>query len=181
MNETHPASESGSASQPAPQGALRSGWQRFLLGRRPLVTFIRALVLAVACFVVFKFFLIPIRVTGNSMSPTYRNGGINLVNRMAYRHHPPQRGDVVAIRTSGESVLIMKRIIGLPGELLSVRRNRVLINGRELDEPYLVERADWARGSRRLGPDEYFVAGDNREISDFGPVSPDRIVGKVLF
>ena len=145
------------------------------------MTLLRALVLASVCFVLFKFFFIPIRVTGNSMYPTYRNGGVNLVNRLAYRNHPPRRGDVVAIRMAGEHVLIMKRVIGLPGEVLSVRRDRVLINGRELDEPYLLERADWASGSILLGPDEWFVVGDNRRISDAGPVHEDQIVGKVVF
>ena len=58
------------------------------------------------------------------MLPTYRSNRVNFVNRLSYRFHEPRRGDVVAIRLSGFSVMFMKRIIGLPGESVAFHEVR---------------------------------------------------------
>jgi hypothetical protein len=79
------------------------GWLRVLaIGRNPKFTFARIIVLVVACFIVFKFILLPIRVTGISMLPTYKNHSVNFVNQLAYSRHEPRRGDVVSIRLAGK-------------------------------------------------------------------------------
>src|SRR5207249_3588149 len=90
--------------------------QTVLIGRKPRRTLVRILILIVICFVVFKFILLPIRIDGGSMLPTYKEHGVNFVYRLPYLFHEPRRGDVVAIRTSGYSIMYMKRIVGLPGE-----------------------------------------------------------------
>ena len=75
------------------------GWlQRVLIGRRPTHTLIRAAVWAGVCILIFKFFLLPIRVEGVSMLPTYKENQVNFLNCLVYKVHPPQRGDVVGIR-----------------------------------------------------------------------------------
>ena len=161
-----------------------SWWEIALIGRRPKRTLIRAIVLVVTCLVVFKFILLPIRVTGGSMLPTYRDGGVNLVNRFAYLWHEPRRGDVVAIRLAGPSVMFMKRIIGLPGETVAFVAGHVVINDIVLDEPYVKFPCNWEREPQTLGPDEFFVVGDNRrmpkQLHEFGAARRQRIVGKVL-
>src|SRR5882762_2152412 len=91
-------------------------WQAILWGRRPERTAVRILVLVVVTFVLFKLILIPVRVEGPSMLPTYHTGQINFINRLAYLRHEPRRGDVIGVRFSGESRLLMKRIVALPGE-----------------------------------------------------------------
>src|SRR5436309_961848 len=92
--------------------APAAGWiQAVLIGRNPRRTAVRIVVLVIASVIIFRFVLLGIRVEGVSMMPTYRQGGINFVNRLAYRFHEPQRGDVVAIRTSGTSIMLMKRIV----------------------------------------------------------------------
>lgn len=157
-----------------------------LLGRNPRWTLVRALVLVSVVAVVFKFLLLPIRVSGHSMVPTHRDGQINLVHRRAYRgDHTPQRGDVVAIRTSGTHWMFLKRVIALPGEEAAILQGRVLINGQPLAEPYLNRPVyPWNWRPRVLGPDEYLVIGDNRamqqELHQFGVVRRERIVGKAL-
>jgi len=153
------------------------------VGRRPRWTLARVVVLIIVTFVLFKFLFIPIRLEGNSMWPTYQHHAIKLVNKLAYRKHPPRRGDIVAIRLPGTKVMEVKRIIGLPGERVSVRwlTGRVYINGEPLDEPYLKSQVRWVAEPRLLGDNEYFVVGDNRPISEFGPVPIQRIVGKVVF
>ncbi len=108
--------------------SARPHWlQVVLIGRRPRATLARIVVLVAVCVVTFKFVLLPIRVEGISMEPTYHDRRVNCVNRLAYWRHAPQRGDVVAIRFSdpGEfsapRAMLMKRIIGLPGESVSFR------------------------------------------------------------
>jgi Signal peptidase, peptidase S26 len=80
-----------------------------VIGRRPKRTLLRIAVLVVTTFVVFKFIVIPIRVEGISMSPNYRDGSINFINRLAYSHSKPRRGDVVGVRLAGEHLMFMKR------------------------------------------------------------------------
>ncbi|MFN0068711.1 MAG: signal peptidase I [Limisphaerales bacterium] len=158
----------------------------FLLGRNPRWTLVRALVLVAAVVVAFKFILLPIRVSGESMAPTHRDGQVNFIHRRAYQGgHTPQRGDVVAIRTSGTRVLFLKRVIALPGEETAIVGGQVIINRRPLFEPYLNRPIEaWNLPPRELGPDEYLVIGDNRsmpqELHAFGVVRRERIVGKAL-
>lgn len=176
-----------------PNRSRIGGWIRIAsIGRNPKVTLLRIAILVVTCVVVFKFILLPIRVEGISMFPTYKDKSLNLVDRIAYVRHAPQRGDVVGIRLGGTNaayrapgVMYMKRIVGLPGETVAFGDGRLLINGSVLAEPYLKGECDWDRPPVTLGPDEYFVVGDNRSMPQeyhvFGKVDKERIVGKVLF
>src|SRR2546421_8345345 len=100
---------------------------RILIGRSPKRTGLRVLVLIATSFIVFKFVLLPIQVQGIIMLPTYRDHGINLVNRLAYVRSMPRRGDVVSIELAGKSMMYMKRIIGLPGETLSFHLGHAFI------------------------------------------------------
>lgn len=156
-----------------------------LFGKNPKATLARVLILVAVCGVLFTFVLLPIRITGISMMPTYADRSLNLVNRLAYRWHEPQRGDVASIRLTGLRVLFMKRIIGLPGETVAFADGRVLINGKILDEPYEKKPCNWNRAPVTLAADEYFFVGDNRSMPQedhlFGIQKKDRIVGKVLF
>ena len=165
-----------------------TGWKRFVLGRKPKWTLLRSLILLLACFFIFKFLLIPIRITGISMEPTYRDGRIKLLNRQIYRIRAPERGDIVGIQTSGPKVMFMKRIIGLPGERVEIRRNQVFINGEPLEEPYVVLknlRRPWNYPEVLLRSGEYFVIGDNRgmdqHLHEFGEIEAWRIYGKAVF
>src|SRR6266705_633355 len=136
-----------------------------LIGRNPKLTMIRIVALVAGCGVVFTLVLWPIRVTGISMLPTYPNRSLNLVNRLAYIFHEPQRGDVVSIRLTGPHGMFMKRIIGLPGETVAFQNGRVLINGEILDEPYEKYSCDWNSPPVTLAADEYYFVGDNRSMA----------------
>lgn len=175
-------------SEAAPTVLPPRAWRAhpFLLGRNPRWTLVRALVLVAATAVVFKFLLLPIRVSGHSMVPTHRDRQINFIHRLAYNgERTPQRGHVVAIRTSGTHVMFLKRVIGLPGEQVAILRGQVFINGEPLAEPYLNRPVyPWNWRPRTLGPDQYLVIGDNRameqELHQFGIVQRERIVGRAL-
>jgi signal peptidase I len=163
------------------------GWLRIaLIGRNPKRTLVRAIVLAVGCFLFFKLFffkviVLPVRIEGNSMFPTYHDRGINFVNRLAYRHSQPQRGDIVGIRMAGPSVMLMKRIVGLPGETVAFDHGRLVINGLPIPEPYMKTHAPAPfLDPVTLGSNEYYVIGDNRMNSDRGRIDHDRIMGKII-
>ncbi len=167
-----------------------SGWRvpkwvsTLVIGRRPKRTLIRLVFLLVGSVVIFKFVLLPIRVEGASMLPTYRERGVNFVNRLAYRTHGPRRGDVVAIRYAGEKIMLMKRVIGLPGETVSFRDGKVFVNGSPLDEPYVKLPTNWNLPQEMVGPNQYYVVGDNRSMRESdhvkGRAERKRIVGRVL-
>ena len=173
------ASPNGSGQSRVPR------WLRILvIGRNPKVMLARAVVWAVLCVLVYHFTLLHIRVEGISMLPTCQDGSKHFVNRIAYLWHEPRRGDVVSIRLAGVHLMYLKRIIGLPGETVAFVNGQVLINGEVLDEPYEKLPCDWNLPSEKLGPDEYFVVGDNRsmplENHTFGKVERNRIVGKTI-
>lgn len=164
-----------------------------MFGRNLKATLIRAAIWAALCLVIFKVLLVHVQVDGISMSPTYANNSRHWVNRLAYLFHEPRRGDVVAIGERGvddawrlrvPSTMFLKRIIGLPGETVAFAGGRVLINGQILDEPYEQFPCRWDRAPVTLGPDEYFVVGDNRtmpmENHMFGICKRHQIVGKIL-
>jgi signal peptidase I len=155
-----------------------------IFGKNPKVTLIRAAVLCAAAYVVFGVVLLPVRMEGISMMPTY-SGGINFANRFAYRWSVPERGDAVAVRMAGAGVVYVKRIVGMPGERIAIEAGVVLIDGEPLVEPHVLYKTLWTMDEVAIGPDEYFLIGDNRGMSmknhDFGKASRDRIIGKMLF
>jgi signal peptidase I len=174
--------------QPTGSTEPKPGWLRIvLIGRSPRWTLIRIVVLIFAVFLARAYVLVPIRVKGPSMLPTYQERGVNFVNRLAYLRAQPQRGDVVAIRLAGPSVMYMKRIIGLPGEAIAFHEGRVYINGEPLEETYLDFKqfpCDWETKPEVLGPDQYYVVGDNRtmpeRLHEKGVTGRNRIVGRIL-
>ena len=155
-----------------------------VLGRNPKTTFIRAAILIATAWLVFGVVLLPVRMEGISMMPTY-SGGINFANRYAYRWSPPERGDPVAVRMAGAGAVYVKRIVGLPGERVAIAAGVVLIDGEPLLEPHVLYKTMWNMDEVTVGPDEYFLIGDNRgmpmKYHDFGKAARDRIIGKMIF
>ena len=157
-------------------------WIRVIVGRRPSRTLLRVVLLVIGAMIVFKFILLPIRVIGQSMAPTYNNGRPNLVNRLAYLGSNPRRGDVVSLRIIGERHMWLKRVIGLPGDRILLQGDRVWINGEPLEEPYVVFPGRFRPQQRFVvEPHHYFVIGDNRDVTEYRQIMVWQIVGKVLF
>ena len=183
MSET----DQQSASDPvAAEPRKAANWRVLLAGRNPRVTLARACVLATICFVLFKFILLPARITGESMEPTYRNGGVNLINRLGYIGSKPQRGDVIGVTLTGRNIQYFKRIIAMPGEAFRIREGVVYIDGQALAETYTTPNVNWTtKEETSLGPTSYVVIGDNRSMDmalhEWGIIKRDRIVGKAVF
>jgi signal peptidase I len=157
--------------------------------RREARAWTRDLVVALAlAMVIIIFFYQPVKVEGTSMAPLISDQERIVINKFVYRFEPIGRGDVVVFwYPLDRSKSYIKRVIGLPGESVEIRRGRVYIDGHRLTEPYVPpEYADLGNfGPQRVPAGEYFVLGDHRNgASDsriFGPV-PDRLIyGKAVF
>jgi len=166
-----------------PTGA-DAAFSQWLFGKKPKRTLVRLVVLIGVFFIAFKFFLIPVRVTGNSMEISYRNGEINFVLRTAYKDSEPKRGDVVAVWLDNRGLCFLKRVVALPGEEVAFLDGQLLINGKPLPEPYVVERASWFQRPVKMLKNQYYLVGDNRTMNiyehEHGIVFRDEIMGKVL-
>ena len=161
-----------------------SWWRVVLIGSKPHFTLLRILVLVTFSFFVFNFVLLPIRIQRVSMEPNYKERGVNFVNRLAYLFYEPRRGDVVAIRFSGPHAMLLKRIVGLPGETVGFHAGQLLINGRVMPESYVKLPCDWEMNDLKISADEYYVVCDNRSMAwadhKQGRASRDQILGKIL-
>ncbi len=137
--------------------------------------------------IVIRNYLIDTRIvpTG-SMLPTIQLQDRLIVDRVFYKYDTIERGDIIVFSApvaSEEDKDLVKRAIGLPGEKLEVKDGAVYINDKVLNEPYVVEPADYNYGPVTIPDDSYFMLGDNRRYSKdshvWGYVSADDILGRV--
>ena len=97
--------------------------------------FLRTALVIAVFLLAAQWLLMPTTIGGNSMSPTLRDGQFALVSTQAYRFASPKRGDLVLV--SGDQDLLVKRIIGLPGETVAIHESNVYVGSKPLLEPYL--------------------------------------------
>lgn len=167
--------------EPAEKKAEYPWYVRIVFGRNPAYTIFRAIIWAALLIVLFKGVFIGIRVRGQSMEPNFHDGQVKIINHLAYLRHAPKRGDVVAFRAKEFDALILKRVIGLPGETVSIHAGgEIFINGKHLDEPYKMGQTNY-RGSTTLEPQQYFLFGDNRDVSERFFKFDYELLGKILF
>lgn len=169
----------------APASYQAPVWLRFILGKNPGWTLLRILLVVLITLVVFKFLLLPIRVTGHSMWPTFHNGEIKFVNRLSYLRQKPKRGDIVAVEYAGEGAVLLKRVIALPGEVFQVVEGKVHVNGQPIEEPYAFgkipnEGRPGTSNLLKLEPDQYLLWGDNRPDSEGFLKYENQIIGSLL-
>jgi signal peptidase I len=159
----------------------RSPFSLVALWLRELVqVVVPALVLAL---VVHLFLAQATVVYGQSMEPNLSQFQRLIIDKLSYRLHAPQRNDIVVIDLPAMEDMLVKRIVGLPGETLYFHDQRVYVNGEPLAETFPHDPNLQEMGPRLLGPQEYFVMGDNRSNSNdsrsFGPIPVEDIVGRV--
>lgn len=126
------------------------------------------------------FIITPVRVEGSSMKNTLKDNDILLL----YKLGSIKRNDIVVLDESYDNEIIIKRIIGLPGETVAIKNGKIYINNKEYDDKFAYgETSDYDKIT--LGDDEYFILGDNRIVSKdsryFGPVKEKEIIGKAIF
>jgi signal peptidase I len=154
-------------------------WRRIVFGRNPTRTLRRLMVWATGTLLTFHYLFVPIKVTGASMTPTYRDGSLKFIKSLSYAKRAPKRNDVVILR-DGED-LILKRVIAIPGETVTLDHGTFYINGKPLEDEFSKQPVNWESEQVTLGPNEYFVIGDNRTYSIFGKFDRRQIVGKIFF
>ncbi len=143
------------------------------------------IILAVAIFFGLRVTIQNYVILEHSMEPNFYEGQRVLVNKIVYRFHDPQRGDVIILKPppplQTDGVPFIKRIIGLPGETVEVSQGEVYINSIKLAEHYLKEAPKYTI-KRKLGDNEYFLLGDNRNNSNDShtgwTIPSENIIGK---
>lgn len=153
-----------------------------------LYEILETLVLAAAIWLAVNVTTARYVVEGISMEPSLHTGQFLIINKLAYLLGNPQRGDIVVFDYPGNtSDDYVKRIIGMPGDVVSIDNNgQVVINGEPINEPYLSEDAQQAlfqyQGEWNVPDDAYFVMGDNRGSSSdsrtWGTLGEEFIIGK---
>ncbi len=161
------------------KGKRRSGLMK------ALVDILETLIWAVVLFVLINLVSARVRVDGSSMLPTLTNGERVIVNKLAYRLGEPKRGDIIVFYFPVDpSQEFIKRVIGLPGDQVSIHKGVILINGQRLEEPYLDVSIRY-EGDWTVSGEQLFVLGDNRNNSldshNWGTVPVDYVIGKALF
>ena len=134
-----------------------------------------------AVVLIRTFIVTPAIVDGGSMVNTLENGQLVLINKFIYRFDDINRFDIVVINKDADSDKIIKRVIGLPNEIIEYRDNILYINGKKVEaEIGFIDTEDFIA---KTGENEYFVLGDNRPISKdsryFGSFKKDKILGRV--
>jgi signal peptidase I len=158
---------------------------------------IKAIILAVGLAMIIRIFLFePYLVEGTSMDPTLKDGDRLFVNKTLQFIGDIEKGDIVIIDGEDENIRYVKRIIGLPGDIVSAEEGKVYVNGREIKEPYLEGNKKEAEQfgmpltndfeDIEVPQNSYFVMGDNRLNSmdsrnGLGLIDEDRILGKSEF
>jgi signal peptidase I len=179
-----PVPESKSETESPTPDPGRSVLRWFLRALRELAeTVIPAVIIAL---VINLFLAQATQVLGQSMEPNLHTAQRVVVEKVTYRLvHGPRRGDIVVIDTPDQAEMLIKRVIGLPGETVSVHRGEVYIDGQVLEEPWAVNLGGSNYGPKPIPPLHVFVLGDNRGASNdsrsFGPVPIEDIVGRAWF
>jgi signal peptidase I len=154
-------------------------------------------VIALVIIVPVRMFVAePFIVSGDSMDPTFATGQYLIVDQLSYHFEQPARGDVIIFRYPKDpSIFFIKRIIGLPGETVSINNGVITIyntqhpegssTGITLSEPYIAaDHRSYDTSTTTLGPTQYFVMGDNRNQSSdsrvWGPVDRSLIIGRPI-
>jgi signal peptidase I len=163
----------------------RTPRRRFFETRYWLRDLILSILLA---FIVIVFLYQPVQVEGTSMMPRLENHERIFINKFVYRFEPIQRGDIVVFwYPLDRSKSYIKRVIGLPGEWVSIQDGRALVNGEPLAEPYLPEyyQDHQSYPPVHVEPNHYYVLGDHRDSSNdsrvWGTVDQKYIYGKAVF
>lgn len=160
-------------------------------GKEAINTIIYFGVIILCVLFIHTFIGHQVKVEGSSMENTLHNKDHLILEKLTYRFNDPKRFDIVVFRpyTDQKDVYYIKRVIGLPGEELLIENGNIYINGEILSENYgknLMINGGIASEGIKLGADEYFVLGDNRNNStdsrseSVGVVKLDAIIGKAF-
>jgi signal peptidase I len=152
--------------------------------KRALIDIVETIVIALLLFLVINTISARIRVDGRSMEPTLKSGQFVLVNKLAYKIGSPQYGDIIVFHyPRNPDQEYIKRVIGLPGDLVEIKAGEVFVNDQLIDEPYILNEPTY-QDRVRVPVNALFVLGDNRNNSSdshtWGAVPLESVVGKAI-
>lgn len=176
METTQPEIQTEIETESEPQKA--ENWKRFALD------ILETVILAVILYFGINAVSARVRVDGLSMNPTLQHGEYILVSKLSYKTGTPQRGDIIVFRLPLDPKQdLIKRVIGLPGETISIHDGQVKINGFALEEPYIAQSPVYD-GEWTVGEGQLFVLGDNRNDSkdshQWGLLPLENVLGKAI-
>ncbi len=151
---------------------------------RPLLReTVETLILTAIIFVLIRSVAQNFRIEGYSMEPNFHDGQYLIVNKISYHLHDLERGDVIVFQyPRAPKRDFIKRVIGLPGEKVEIRRGTVYVNDEQMKEPYDPNPGTYSWGPQTVPEGEYFVLGDNRNNSSdshtWGMLPRGNVVGK---
>lgn len=153
-----------------------------------IVSWVKLIIIAFLVAIVLRTFVFQIAIVDQiSMQPTLEPGDMLIVSRISYRLVSPKRGDIIVFKDIKANKLLVKRVIGLPGENLVIKNEKVYINGDPLAKDWNTSKNE-SMGYKggEVAPNTYFAMGDNRmksrdSRSELGAVPKNNIVGKVVF
>lgn len=176
METTQPEIQTDVETESEPQQT--ENWKRFALD------ILETVILAVILYFGINAVSARVRVDGLSMNPTLQHGEYILVSKLSYKMGTPQRGDIIVFRLPLDPKQdLIKRVIGLPGETISIHDGQVKINGFALEEPYIAQSPIYD-GEWTVGEEQLFVLGDNRNDSkdshQWGLLPLENVLGKAI-
>ena len=149
-------------------------------------TLLTYLAIILVVIIIRVFFIDPVRVDGSSMNTTLADGEVMILNKIVYKKNDIKRFDIVVVKE--DEHYIIKRVIGLPGEVIEYKENKLYIDGKQIEDPYPSTETDdftiESIGHTKIPGDSYFVMGDNRTASldsrypEVGTIKKDLIVGR---
>jgi len=167
------------------------GYEKRIKEKNYLVIAVKILtditVVAGVAIFLFAHFFDEVKVSGTSMEPSFEDGDILYLDEFTYKFFDAKRLDVIAFTLDNSDTVYVKRIIGLPGEKIQIKNGSIYIDGKLLEADIEAENilnAGDAEEVIKLGDDEYFVLGDNRNNSEdsrfasIGMVKEDNIIGR---
>src|SRR5436190_4027527 len=188
-NEHPSPAEATAANSDSPAIALEATTTKPQSLKREIRVWTRDLLIAIGLALVIIVFLYqPVKVEGTSMAPLLSDQERIFINKFVYRFEPIERGDVVVFwYPLDRSKSFIKRVVGLPGETVEIRRGALYVDGKNIPEPYVPAQYEDLSdfGPVRVPKDSYFVMGDHRVSSNdsrvFGPVESQFIYGRAVF
>ncbi len=151
-----------------------------------LFDLVKTVFIALLIVIPIRFFVFqPFIVRGASMEPNFENNDYIIVDQISYRFRDPQRGEIIIFFLENTNQKFIKRIIGLPGEKLEIKDNKISIEGQVIEESYIpLDYKEIDDKVISLEQNQFFVLGDNRPISwdsrRFGFVEKNNIIGRAL-
>ena len=151
-----------------------------------------AAIVFILAWIIRAFVIQPFIIEGSSMEPNFHNKQLILIDKLSYHIHSPRRGDVIVFESpQNHAVYYIKRIVGLPGDQITIKNGEVFVNNKKDPESYLsqgqktiVGGSETASLEEKVGPNQFFVLGDNRDASsdsrEWGLLDKNLIAGRFM-